>query len=241
MNTDPAPTEPARTEPADTEPIETEPTETDPTDTEPPQTDPVPTGPDEYDHDKVLSALRGTLDPASLQPKNRAVYDAVTRVFAEILTPDMTDFDKELAVNDYLVFHAEYDPAELTAGPIGVPDPDNANPYGLLVKGLGICLGYATTFQLMMDALHIPCLTVRGFAHGTEEHAWNLVELDGDWYAVDVTWNDPIFTGWQPDRSTRLYYARLYFNVTDDYLRQTDHQWTQPVPQANGTKYAYHG
>ena len=249
--TEPAPTEPASTEPEDTRPMDiepartepprTEPVDTEPVETEPPQTEPAPTEPDEYDHDKVLAALQGTLDPASLRPKNRAVYDAVRRIFVEILTPDMTDYDKELAVNDYLVFHAEYDPAELTTGPIGVPDPDHDSPYGLLVKGVGICLGYATTFQLMMDALDIRCLTVHGFAYGTDEHAWNLVELEGDWYAVDVTWNDPVFTGWQPDLVERLYYAHRYFNVTDDYLRETEHRWTQNVPEAKGTKYAYHG
>lgn len=254
-STKPAPTEPAPTEPTPTEPVGTEaaptqPPQTEPVPTEPPQTappqtepaptEPAPTEPDEYDHDKVLAALRGERDSASLMPKNRAVYDAVTRIFSEILTPDMTDYDRELAVNDYLVFHAEYDPAELSSGPVGVPDPDNDNPYGLLVKGVGICLGYASTFQLMMDVLDIECLTVHGFAHDREEHAWNLVNLDGDWYAVDVTWNDPVFTGWQPDRATRLRYAHLYFNVTGAYLRQTDHQWTQDVPEAEGTKYAYH-
>lgn len=196
--------------------------------------------PDEYDHDKVLSALKGETDPGTLLPKNRAVHDAVAAILEEIVTPDMTDYEKELAVNDYLVFHAEYDPAELTAGPIGTPDPDNDNPYGLLVKGVGVCLGYATTFQLIMDALDIECLTVHGYAHSWEEdHAWNLVRLDGDWYAVDVTWDDPVFTGWTPTAQQRLAYARSYFNVTSQYLRDTDHQWDEDVPEAEGTRWAY--
>lgn len=196
---------------------------------------------DEYDHDAVLAALRsGSSD--GLTPKNLAVFEAVTEIFEEIITPDMTDYEKELAVNDYLVFHAEYDPAELESGPVGAPDPDNDNPYGLLVHGVGICLGYTTTFQLMMDALDIECVTVHGFARGwEEEHAWNLVRLEGDWYAVDVTWNDPVFTDWTPDVSTRLYYAHTYFNVTSDHLRATEHYWSEDAPEAQGSKYAYAG
>lgn len=195
---------------------------------------------DEYDHDLVLEALRTGAGLDSLSPKNLAIYSAVTDALSEVITPDMSDYEKELAVNDYLVFHAEYDPAEFDSGIIATPDPDNDNPYGLLINGLGICLGYTNTFQLFMDTLGIKCLTVHGFAHGwEEEHAWNLVELDGEWYAVDVTWNDPVFTGWTPTDSQRLYYARSYFNVTSDYLRQTEHFWNESVPEAEGTKYAY--
>ncbi len=196
---------------------------------------------DEYDHDAVLAALKvGASD--GLTPKNQAVFEAVTEIFDEILTPEMTDYDRELAVNDYLVFHAEYDPGELESGPIGDPDPDNDNPYGLLVNGVGICLGYTSAFQLMMDALDIECVTVHGSAHDRQEdHAWNLVRLEGDWYAVDVTWNDPVFNDWIPDDATRLYYAHSYFNVTSEYLRSTDHYWTEDVPEAEGPKYAYKG
>ncbi len=196
-------------------------------------------GPDDaYDHDAVLSALKtGCAD--GLSPKNRAVYEAAMEVMAEIITPDMTDYERELAVNDYLVLNARYDPAELSSGPVGAPDPDNDNPYGLLVNGVGICLGYTTTFQLFMDALGIECVTVHGYAYGrSEEHAWNLVRLEGDWYAVDVTWNDPVYDGWVPADATILACAHVYFNVTSDFLRETDHEWDEDVPEATGTKYA---
>ena len=50
-----------------------------------------------------------------------------------------------------------------------------------------------------MDALDIPCILVCGNATNdnqtTESHEWNYVELDGKWYAVDCTWDDPIVRG----------------------------------------------
>lgn len=230
----PSPTEPVFDP---TEPI-TDPTQpvTDPTES---VTDPTEPEIDEYDHDAVAAAWESG-DTSALTPKNLAVYSACARVLSEIIAPGMTDYEKELAVNDWMVLNGQYDPAELESAPLGEPDPDNANPYGFLVKGVGICLGYSTTFQLFMDLLGIECITVRGFAHGgSEEHAWNMVRLEGDWYCVDVTWNDPIFTDWTPNYETVLYYARLYFNVTSAYMRATDHQWSGDIPEANGVKYAY--
>ena len=72
---------------------------------------------------------------------------------------------------------------------------------------------------------------------GTDEHAWNLVELDGEWYCVDVTWDDPISNSPVSERM-----AHRYFNVTSEFLRQNDHQWdeTQAV-EAAGTAWAWQG
>ncbi len=201
--------------------------------------DTAPEGPDVYDHDAVLAAFESG-DTSGLTPKNLAVYDKCRQIIAGEIKDGMTPAEKELAINDYLVLNSRYDPAELTDGPVGVPDPDNDNPYGLLIHGVGICLGYAASFQLFMDILGIECLTVHGFAHSwSEEHAWNLVRLDGEWYAVDVTWNDPVFGDVDPPYSTQIAFAHTYFNVTSDYLRSTDHQWRENVPEAAGTRWAY--
>ncbi len=55
-----------------------------------------------------------------------------------------------------------------------------------------VCLGYASAFKLICDELGVPCILVDGVAGG-EGHTWNYVQMnDGKWYAVDVTWDDPI-------------------------------------------------
>ncbi len=233
----------------DTEPDTTPDTEPDATpdtvpDTAPDTTtdtmpDTTPEKPDVYDHDAVLTAVESG-DPSGLTPKNLAVYKKCRKILDRVIEDGMTPVEKELAINDYLVYNAKYDPAELTNGPVGTPDPDNDNPYGLLVHGVGICLGYATSFQLFMDILGIECMTVRGWAYNrTEEHAWNLVRLDGEWYAVDVTWNDPVFGDGDPPDFIQAAYAHAYFNVTSDFMRGSDHQWDGDVPEAEGTRWAY--
>lgn len=114
--------------------------------------------------------------------------------------------------------------------------PNNDNPYGFLVGKKGICLGYATTFQLFMDLLNIECITVSGTAYdNASAHAWSQVCLDGEWYCVDVTWDDPTTSG-----TVSAQTAHRYFNVTSEYMRSTRHYWDEgSIPDASGTTYSW--
>ena len=182
-----------------------------------------------YDTAPILAAWESG-EEDGLSEKDAAILSACRAIFAEHVTEDMTDFEKELALHDALVDLGEYDQAVYDRDtPQG--RPDNTNPYGMLVEGYGICLGYATSFQLLMDLAGVECITVVGAAfNSSSDHAWNLVELEGEWYAVDPTWDDPIGAEeLPPTMANQVRYE--YFNVTSDYLRETDHQWDyQSVP-----------
>lgn len=102
-----------------------------------------------------------------------------------------SNYEKIKEVHDYLVETIEYDKT-LTG--------DNMyNIYGALVERKCVCEGYAKAFQYLMNELGIENTIVIGTAtnnnNETESHAWNYVKLDGKWYAVDSTWDDPITTG----------------------------------------------
>lgn len=187
---------------------------------------------DAYDHDAIVSAFHSG-ESSTLSAKNQAILTAVSQALSQLIDEKMTPYEKELAVHDYIIHQAVYDPEALSNAPNASPDPDNINPYGVLINGLGICEGFSSTFQLFMDLLDIPCITVTGTAYsGTEEHAWNMVQLDEDWYCVDVTWNVPV--GASP--------YHMFFNVTSQFLQMTDHQWdTSSVPEATATAYAWDG
>ena len=193
-----------------------------------------------YDTAPILAAWESG-EEDGLSEKDAAILSACRAIFAEHVTEDMTDFEKELALHDALVDLGEYDQAVYDRDtPQG--RPDNTNPYGMLVEGYGICLGYATSFQLLMDLAGVECITVVGAAfNSSSDHAWNLVELEGEWYAVDPTWDDPIGAEEMPPMmANQVRYE--YFNVTSDYLRETDHQWDyQSVPEAEGTRFSWDG
>ena len=73
------------------------------------------------------------------------------------------------------------------------------NIYGALTMKQVVCEGYAEGFKCIMDQIGIPCILVCGQATNsegnTENHEWNYVQLDGKWYGIDVTWDDPIISG----------------------------------------------
>lgn len=185
-----------------------------------------------YDRQRLLSAWEegGT----GLADRDQVILQSCRDLLGEIITEEMSDYEKELAVHDWMIAWAEYDQAALSSLPGAQPTPDSDNPYGFFTGRAAICTGYTSTFQLLMDLLDIECVTVEGTAYnGTEDHAWNMVRLDGDWYCVDVTWDDPVASFPIPVSSPL---AHRYFNVTSEYLRQTDHQWDESgVPEAEGT------
>lgn len=206
---------------------------------EPPAEPPAPPAEAEwqYDHQRLADAWEAG-DWSGLAEKDRAILDKCKEVIDALITDNMSLYDKELAIHDWMIAWADYDRAELDNHDHSQADPDNDNPYGLLVGRKGICLGYTYTFRLFMDLLDIECTVVHGASHGgADEHAWNMVRLDGEWYCVDVTWDDPITSSPFPLPDTTTH---MYFNVTSDFLRRHDHQWDETaVEEAKGTALAW--
>lgn len=193
-------------------------------------------GPLDYDGGAVLAAWKSG-GSGGLSEKSRAVLEAARQVIEEVITAEMSGYDRELAIHDWMLAHGQYDRDALSRFLEESASPDSETPYGFLLQGKGVCRGYASTFQLFMDLLEIECVTVEGTAHnGTADHAWNLVRLDGEWYGVDVTWDDPAVTIPVPEQT-----AHRYFNVTSEFLRDNDHQWDAAVPEAEGTAWAWQG
>lgn len=91
-------------------------------------------------------------------------------------------------VHDYLVDNLEYDTTLLNKNIYTI--------YGALVNKVAVCEGYARAFKYIMDEMQIPSVLVIGKGTNsqgkTENHAWNYVKLADNWYAIDVTWDDPV-------------------------------------------------
>lgn len=141
----------------------------------------------------------------------------IARVDAQIseLTAKETgsDYDKVKFFHDYLVKKNAYNTQlfsnrasskawEITSGLYyGSTSSSNVdNP---------VCEGYARSLKVLCDAVGIPNVLVSGYADG-EDHMWNYVKLDGKWYAVDVTWDDPMYS-YTPSKSQILKNQYVYF------------------------------
>lgn len=123
--------------------------------------------------------------------------DYVNRLKSFINVPlkdsSMSTMEKMLYVHDKIVVQADY--------------IDDGTPYShiasnILMKGQGVCQSYAGIFNNAMSMLGIDCIYVM-----SDSHAWNAVRIDGLWYYVDVTWDDPVGV------SDRSYTSHQYFLV----------------------------
>lgn len=182
-----------------------------------------------YYNQDIVRAVK-TRDMSILtEPKDQAIYKAAVAVIDSVITEDMTDVEKEKAVHDYLCINMDYDiPA---VDDESKADPDADNPYGMLVGHYGICSGYASTFKLFMDCFDIECIIVEGKANGLEEdHAWNKIHIDGKWYNVDVTWDDPVYYDEQGNVVTESWDENYqFFNCQDNVLEATEHYWNHDL------------
>lgn len=150
-----------------------------------------------------------------------------TNIMTTVITPDMDDYQKEIALHDYIVNYARYD--DLNYRNNTLPN-ESYTPYGILIKGVGVCEGYAQAMKFLCSKAGVECIVVSGQGDGGD-HAWNMVKIGGKYYHVDVTWDDPVGA----DRST--YH---YLNLSDPMIA-INHTWdTNLYPQCNSTEYNYY-
>ncbi len=157
------------------------------------------------DAQRVMAYLEGKR--LSLSDDDAALLQEALRVHDVLVEDGMDDYRRVRAFHDYLVNHTVY----------GAGDR-SYSAAGALLDGKAVCDGYAHAFDLLCYLSGIDCLKIAGTANGGG-HAWNKVELDGVWYNVDVTWDDPVVIG----GGDMLRYD--YFLVSDETLAR-DHQWT---------------
>lgn len=137
--------------------------------------------------------------PTQAAQKQEEIKVKVAEIIAEIITPDMTELEKELAINEYLCNTCEYDEDALENAEendfLYVDDKydDSFTAYGALINGKCVCAGYAGAFKLLADAAGLESVVVTGTLEGNLPHAWNKVRIDGEWQILDVTNNDNEF------------------------------------------------
>lgn len=148
---------------------------------------------DGFDNGCTLDELR--------RMKKEAKAEA-ERVVEKLNLKALSDYEKVKAVNDYLCDIAEYSEG------VSPYEPIQHTVYGCLIDGDCVCEGYAKAAQLLFQMSGLETYYVVGDTAGGG-HAWNIVKVDGEYYQLDVTWNDV------PG------YENEFFLVTDEYMKHT--------------------
>lgn len=169
-------------------------------------------------------------DRAKITAKRKALEDKIAQILATI-PANYPEVEREKRIHDYILTHLQYDyAAAANPTPANSVLPHAYDIYGAAVEGKSVCEGYAKLFQYLCYRTGINATQISGTADGGG-HMWNAVKIDGDWYEIDVTWDD--------GDGELLYYQ--YFNLTHSQMAQnhsTDGSEI-PFPQCNGTKYRY--
>ena len=149
-----------------------------------------------------------TMTGAELQDAKAAFEQAISLMLAR-LTPEMSEYEMEKALHDMLASQIVYDGSS----------PNAHNAYGALVEGRAVCEGYAESLQCLLHRVGIQSVEIFGYGINPttgigEPHAWNAVRIDGEYYLVDLTWND---------QQNVLLHA--YFNQTTQIMSEDHTQW----------------
>ena len=122
-------------------------------------------------------------------------------------------YTKIARVHNWLIYSINYENEENSK--------DQYTIYGALKNGRAVCEGYARTFKYFMDGIGIPCVLVSGTGKNSqgqiESHAWNYVQINDTWYAIDVTWDDPVVDGGEQTNEMKYKY---FLKGSDEFFKE---------------------
>lgn len=142
-----------------------------------------------YDQDGNITSIELNLTHTGDEIKKRSaeVETAAEYFLDRIADSKMSQWEIVLAVHDYIASSVEYDYDGLKNGNL---NEDAYDIYGALVKKKAVCQGYSLAAEYLLQKSGI----TTGIASSENaDHAWNLVKIGGEWYHMDITWDDPVY------------------------------------------------
>ena len=155
---------------------------------------------------------------------NRKIEIAVNSIVEKLELIKCGEYERELRIHDWICKNVSYD--------FDGSDKENVprvisshNILCVFAFHKAQCEGIAKAFKVLLNTVDIKCIVVTGEAGKNGRmlpHAWNVVNIDGKAYQVDVTWN--IGAG----RKEKV--AHNYFNVVDEIMKK-DHKVADTLPK----------
>lgn len=146
------------------------------------------------------------IDPELIASMQKEIDATVGKILAE--AEGKSDYEKLKVFHDYIALNNNF-----------VKESGyNQTIYGGFVNGEIQCEGYAKSIQYLCDLTGIKSTVVVGTNESGDSHAWNVVKVDGKWYNLDTTWDDPILSNVV---KTNIRYR--YFLVPDEWIHNKSH------------------
>lgn len=166
---------------------------------------------------------------------NRKIEKVVNELVGYLKLLECSDYEKELRIHDWICQHIEYDDEGADKDKISRVIASH-NILGVFAFHKAQCEGIAKAMKVLLNAVDVKCIVVTGDSIKSGQcvpHAWNIVDIDGEPYQVDVTWD--IGTIGQNKHSI-LY---DYFNLTDELMNQ-EHKADSSLPMCRSKNANYY-
>lgn len=184
-----------------------------------------------YDDTGLVSLSPTYLYGTSDLPQMRDAYEQRVSQALESAEGLGSEVEKAKALHDWLIQNAEYSRTGAEGGEVPMVEH---TAFGIMVNGTGVCDGYARAYADLLARVGIKSVVVESEAMN---HAWNLVSVGGNWYHVDVTYDDPVIKDMTGAIVADDQVRSTYFLKSDGYFQSHDHYgWTSDI-QAGDTSF----
>lgn len=179
----------------------------------------------------------GCLDKRQAEQYGKQLGEALEDAVWKIDKGARDDREILMKISEFLQKNVRYDMDELKSLSRGKSkSPVSHNAYGALVNHRAVCDGFSSAFSLLAQYFGMKCMIVEGNSSyrssSRMEHAWNIVEYQGNCFHIDVTWDANTY-------ETLNTYSYEYFGLNDDEIA-IDHEWDcQITPRCNSQKLSY--
>lgn len=144
-----------------------------------------------------------------------------------------SDIDKVKYVHDWLIY-------SVNDGSVKSSDMHYHTPYAAIVEKKGVCAAYSVAFVYCMQKLGIVSTMLAGTTWDGSAHCWNMVKVGGDWYELDVYWDDVITKAETDYTYTCFMQTTASLKAYDTYngVSRKRFDYCSGLPIAKGTKYS---
>ena len=184
---------------------------------------------------KKLSFV-GCLSRSQTEKCNNQLQKALEDAVWEIDKESKNEREILLHISEYLQRNVEYDEVEYAATRKS-KHPMAHNAYGALVEHRAVCDGFASAYALIAQYFGIRGMVVSGMSSYKnskhDNHAWNIIEYEGQFYHVDATWDSNSY-------ADTKHYSYDYLGLDDDEI-SVDHDWDiSTTPKCDANKLSFY-
>lgn len=185
----------------------------------------------EFNSDLKISSIaiefKTVINEEEFQNRQQEINNIVDRLIAD--TKDMDEYSKSKYIYTYIAQNTTY------------KESDNAhNMYGCLVEGVAVCEGYAKAYSYIMQKCGMQVAYISGTGKN-ELHAWNLININNNWYHVDCTWGDPVTDIEDPEqKKLNVDYSYLHLTTENILVNHTLDDFYENIPKCTSVEANYH-